>query len=70
MSWFDKLAKRYLRYRQSDWGKVLADWKRATRYWANRWFGAPTTPPADRVEQYLRDREDRKDHPPEDYWPK
>ena len=53
-SWFDGLARRYLRYRQSDWGKMMTDWARAGQYWNDRMHGIrPTRPPpipSDRVE--------------------
>ena len=72
-SWFDRLARRYLRYRQSDWGKTMTDWARASWYWGDRIYGIrPTRPPpipSDRVEQYLRDREERLGNPPTNYWP-
>ena len=40
-----------------------------TRYWANRWFGALKTPPADRVKQSLRDRETGRTTLPRTDWP-
>ncbi len=72
-SWFDRLARRYLRYRQSDWGRTMTDWARAGQYWNDRMHGIrPTRPPpipSDRVEEYFRDRENRKDNPPPNVWP-